>query len=188
LILVGSLQTIESALPNQRKSKSIAFKSSREKHVYSSNDNLNNEDITLIAKKFRKFMFKKKKINKGEKVNDFIKRNESENESKIKTESREIVKCFECLGYGHLRNECPNFKRNKGKALNVTLSDESNSENSNSSSDNEFVFVALSDTFNGFIDMKQTIEISCDSYIDQIVSNYSDLDITFVIANHELSL
>jgi hypothetical protein len=133
-------------------------------------------------------MFKKKKINKGEKVNDFIKRNESENESKIKTESREIVKCFECLGYGHLRNECPNFKRNKGKALNVTLSDESNSENSNSSSDNEFVFVALSDTFNGFIDMKQTIEISCDSYIDQIVSNYSDLDITFVIANHELSL
>jgi hypothetical protein len=117
LILVGSLQTIESALPHQRKSKSIAFKSSREKHAYSSNDNLNNEDITLIAKKFRKFMFKKKKINKGEKVNDFIKRNESENESKIKTESREIVKCFECLGYGHLRNECPNFKRNKEKLL-----------------------------------------------------------------------
>jgi hypothetical protein len=26
--------------------------------------------------------------------------------------------------------------------------------NSNSSSDNEFAFVALSDTFNGFIDMK----------------------------------
>jgi len=98
------------------------------KNMPSSNDNLNNEDITLIAKKFRKFMFKKKKINKGEKVNDFIKINESDNESKIKTESRKIVKCFECLGYGHLRNECPNFKRNKGKALNVTLSDESNSE------------------------------------------------------------
>jgi hypothetical protein len=41
-------------------------------------------------------MFKKKKIERGKKVNNFVKRNESENESKIKTKSREIVKYFEC--------------------------------------------------------------------------------------------
>jgi hypothetical protein len=53
-----------------------------------------------------------------------------------------------------LRSECPNLKKNKGKALNVILSDESDFENSNPSSDNECVFVTLSDTINGSIDMK----------------------------------
>jgi iron-sulfur cluster repair protein YtfE (RIC family) len=70
------------------------------------------------------------------------------------------------------------LKRNKGKALNITLSDEFDSENFNSSSNNEFVFVALSDT----------IKISYDSDTDQTISNYSDLNITFVITYHELSL
>jgi len=99
-------------------------------------------------------MFKKKKIDKGKKVNNFVKRNESENESKIKTKSRKIVKYFECSGYGHLRSECPNLKKNKGKALNVILNDESDFENSNPSSDNECVFVTFSDTINGSTDMK----------------------------------
>jgi hypothetical protein len=94
------------------KGKSIALKSSKKKHDYSSDGDLNNEDITLIVNKFRKFMFKKKKIDKGKRINDFVKRNELENESKIKTESRERVKCFECSGYDHLRSECHNFKRN----------------------------------------------------------------------------
>jgi hypothetical protein len=123
-------------------------------------------------------MFKKKKIYKGKKVNNFAKRNELENERKIKIESGERVKYFECSRYGHLRIECPNLKRNKGKALNITLSDEFDSENFNSSSNNEFVFVALSDT----------IKISYDSDTDQTISNYSDLNITFVITYHELSL
>jgi len=105
------------------------------------------------------------------------------NKSKIKTESRERVKCFECSRYGHLRSECFNFKRNKGKALNVTLSDEFDFENSNSSSDNEFVFVAIPDIVNGSTDMKQTVEISCDFNTNQTVSNYSDSDITSVITD-----
>jgi hypothetical protein len=87
-----------------------------------------------------------------------------------------------------LRSECLNFKRYKGKALNVTLSDESDSKNSNSSSDNKFAFVAFSDTVNKSIDMKQTVEISCDSDTDQTIRNYSDLDVTSVIVDHKLSL
>jgi hypothetical protein len=42
-----------------------------------------------------------------------------ENGSTGKIESKKRIKCFEWLGYGHLRNKCHNFKRNKGKALNV---------------------------------------------------------------------
>jgi len=126
-------------------------------------------------------MFKKKKIDKGKKVHDFVKRNKLKNKSKIKTESRKKVKCFKCSRYGHLRSECFNFKRNKGKALNVILSDESDSEKSNSSFDNEFVFVALSNIVNGSTVMKQTVEISCDFDTNQTVSNYSDSDITSVI-------
>jgi hypothetical protein len=75
-------------------------------------------------------MFKKKNNGKDKKkVNkDFAERNESRNRSKCKIESKERVKCFKCSGYGHFRYECLNFKRNKGKALNVTLSNESDFE------------------------------------------------------------
>jgi hypothetical protein len=33
-------------------------------------------------------------------------------------------KCFECSGFGHIRIECANLKKQKGKAFNATLSDE----------------------------------------------------------------
>jgi len=34
-------------------------------------------------------------------------------------------RCFECSGFGHIRADCGNLKKGKGKAYNVTLSDES---------------------------------------------------------------
>ena len=39
--------------------------------------------------------------------------------------------CYECNGHGHLKKECPNYLRGKGKAYVTTLSD-SNSSNSDS--------------------------------------------------------
>ena len=39
--------------------------------------------------------------------------------------------CYECNGHGHLKKECPNYLRGKGKAYATTLSD-SNSSNSDS--------------------------------------------------------
>ena len=36
--------------------------------------------------------------------------------------------CYECNGHGHLKKECPNYLRGKGKAYATTLSD-SNSSN-----------------------------------------------------------
>lgn len=44
----------------------------KKEHVYSCNDDLNNEDIALIA---RKFMFKKKNNGKDKNGKDFAKRN-----------------------------------------------------------------------------------------------------------------
>jgi hypothetical protein len=37
-------------------------------------------------------------------------------------------RCFECSGFGHIRADCGNLKKGKGKAYNVTLSDESEKE------------------------------------------------------------
>ena len=43
--------------------------------------------------------------------------------------------CYECNGHGHLKNECPNYLRGKGKVFATILSD---SENSNSDTEGEF--------------------------------------------------
>jgi hypothetical protein len=37
-------------------------------------------------------------------------------------------RCYECLGFGHIRADCGNLKQVKGKAYKVTLSDECEEE------------------------------------------------------------
>ena len=56
--LIGSLQTYELSLPNQRKSKSLALKTVNERvDVHdSSDDDVIEKDITYLAKNFRKFL------------------------------------------------------------------------------------------------------------------------------------
>ena len=43
--------------------------------------------------------------------------------------------CYECNGHGHLKKECPNYLRGKGKAYATTLSD---SDSSNSDSEESY--------------------------------------------------
>jgi lipopolysaccharide export LptBFGC system permease protein LptF len=53
-------------------------------------------------------------------------------------------RCFECLGYGHIRADCGNLKQAKGKAYNVTLNDESEEKEETPAQDQKFLaFVAL---------------------------------------------
>ncbi|KAG2708636.1 hypothetical protein I3760_05G201700 [Carya illinoinensis] len=179
--LVGSLQTYESSLPQTRKGKSIALKTIEENYKnVSDEESLNDEEIALLARKFRKFMFNKENGKQKQGKNIFAKKNESENWKKEKTEKKDKVQCHECSGYDHIRIECPNFKKNKGKALNVTLSDISDSESSNSYSDDEKSFMAFSTIVNDFPEITLTkSESSCD---------YIDSNVSIVDADQELSL
>ncbi|XP_065617094.1 uncharacterized protein LOC136062210 [Quercus suber] len=47
------------------------------------------------------------------------------------SQSSQGITCFECNGYGHFKNECPNYLKSKGKVYATTLSD-SNSSKSDS--------------------------------------------------------
>jgi len=77
----------------------------------------------MLAKNFLRLMkddrFKKKFSERVKKPP-----REAEPEEEEKKDPRG-PRCFECLGFGHIRADCGNLKKGKGKAYNVTLSDES---------------------------------------------------------------
>jgi hypothetical protein len=51
-------------------------------------------------------------------------------------------KCYECSGFGHIKSECTNLKKVKGKAFNATLSDESEKEEETPEEEKFLAFVA----------------------------------------------
>jgi hypothetical protein len=126
--LVGSLQTYELSLPPVKKLKTIALKASKKKVEASSEDDSEEEEkvVAILAKNFRRLMrdnrFKKKFSEKVKKAS-----REAEPEEEEKNDPRG-PRCFECSGFGHIRADCGNLKKGKGKAYNVTLSDESEEE------------------------------------------------------------
>jgi len=122
--LVGSLQTYELSLPPAKKLKTIALKASKKKVEASSEDDSEEEEkvVVMLAKNFRRLMrddrFKKKFSKKVKKAP-----REAEPEEEEKKDPRG-PRCFECSGFGHIRANCGNLKKGKGKVYNVTLSDE----------------------------------------------------------------
>jgi len=123
--LVGSLQTYELSLPPVKKLKTIALKASKKKVEAPSEDDSEDEEkaVAMLAKNFRRLMkddrFKKKFSERVKKPP-----REAELEEEEKKDPRG-PRCFECSGFGHIRADCGNLKKGKGKAYNVTLSDES---------------------------------------------------------------
>jgi hypothetical protein len=123
--LVGSLQTYELSLPPVKKLKTIALKASKKKVEASSEDDSEDEEkaMAMLAKNFIRLMkddrFKKKFF---EKVKNPLREAKPEEEEKKDLRG---PRCFECWGFGHIRADCGNLKKGKGKAYNVTLSDES---------------------------------------------------------------
>jgi len=78
--------------------------------------------VAMLAKNFRRLMrddrFKKKfseKVKKAPRA--------AEPEEKERKDPRG-ARCYECSGFGHIRAGCRNLTKGKGKAYNVTLSDE----------------------------------------------------------------
>jgi hypothetical protein len=126
--LVVFLQTYELSLPPVKKLKTVALKASKKKVEASSEDDSEEEEkaMGMLAKNFRRLMrddrFKKKF---SEKMKNAPK--EAEHEEADKKDPRG-PKCFECSRFGHIRADCGNLKKGKGKAYNVTLSNESEEE------------------------------------------------------------
>jgi hypothetical protein len=116
--LVGSLQTYDLYLPPVKKVKTITLKASKKKAKVSSEEDSEKEELAMLAKNFGRLMrndqFKKKFSEKLKKAP-----RESKPEEAKKKDPRGL-RCF----------DCGNLKQGKGKAYNVTLSDESEEEES----------------------------------------------------------
>ena len=118
--LIGSLQTYELSLPSQRKSKSLALKTINERvetHGSSDEDGVE-KDVAYLVKNFRKFLkFKKNgKFTEKRKFPSFEKeKKDFKRKDGKESQSSQGITCFECNGHGHLKKECPNYLRGKGK-------------------------------------------------------------------------
>jgi hypothetical protein len=117
--LVGSLQTYELSLPSVKNLKTIALKASKKTVEALSEDDSEEEEkvVAMLAKNFRRLMrydrFKKKF---SEKMKNAPR--EAEPEEAEKKDPRG-PKCFECSGFGHIRADCGNLMKGKGKTYNV---------------------------------------------------------------------
>jgi hypothetical protein len=114
--LVGALQTYEFSLSKPRNNKDLALRTLRKNSDELSDEEPDDEELALVARKFYKFRHR------------FPKRLEKLEESYKDRNERDPCgpKCYECSGYGHLRKDCANLMSNKPndkKAFNITMSD-----------------------------------------------------------------
>jgi hypothetical protein len=142
--LVGSLQTYEYSLPPVRKVKTIALKASKaskkKSRVSSDEDSDIDEDaVVMLAKNFEHFM-KNNKFKK--KFSDRLRKAHTTNTQEAEKKDPRGPQCFECSGFGHIRTECANMKKQIGKAFNATLSDESEKEEETLEEEKFLAFVA----------------------------------------------
>ena len=129
--LIGSLQTYELGLPSHKSSKSLAFKTITERMDDSSKEDDVEKEVAFLAKNFRKFLNMKnsgKSFNKGRFSSPKGDRKEFKKRDGKDSQSPQGIMCYECNGHGHLKKECPNYLKGKGKVFATTLSD---SESSN---------------------------------------------------------
>ena len=117
--LIGSLQTYELSLPNQRKSKSLALKTVNERvDVHdSSDDDTVKKDVAYLAKNFRKFLkFKNsgKFDDKGKFQSSGREKREFKKKDGKESQSTQDVTCFECNGHGHFKKECEPLRGRRG--------------------------------------------------------------------------
>jgi hypothetical protein len=153
--LVGFLQTFEQILSKHQKTKNIALKAKNIKvNLCGSSDEDNGDDkeIAMFAKKFKKIFrpMNGKFRNRDSKVHVKSKGNLRE---KVETSQRDKLsnerKCHECGGWGHIRIECANLKKSKGKgkAFNVTQSDESDDANSEEEVERKVNYLAFTASY-----------------------------------------
>jgi hypothetical protein len=140
---VGSLQTYEYSLPLVRKAKTIALeasKASKKKSRISSDkdSDIDEDEVAMLAKNFERFM----KNNKFKFFDRLRKASHTAESEEAEKKDPKGPQCFECSGFGYIRTECANLKKLKGKAFNVTLSDESEKEEETLKEEKFLAFVA----------------------------------------------
>ena len=101
---------------------------------YSSKEDDVEKEVAFLVKNFRKFLKMKnngKSFSKGRFSSPKGDRKEFKKKDGKEFQSSQGIVCYECNGHGHLKKECPNYLREKGKMFATILSD-SNSSNSDS--------------------------------------------------------
>ena len=113
-------------MPSHKPSKSLALKTITERMDNSTEEDDVEKDVAFLAKNFRKFLKMKnsgKLLSKGKFSSSKGDRKEFKKKDGKESQSPQGIVCFECNGHGHLKKECPNYLRGKGKAYATTLSD-----------------------------------------------------------------
>ena len=91
------------------------------------------QEVAFLAKNFQKFLKMKnngKPFSKGKFSSSKGDMKEFKKKDGKEFQSPQGIVYYECNGHGHLKKECPNYLRGKGKVFATTLSD-SDSSNSN---------------------------------------------------------
>ena len=135
--LIGSLQTYELGLPSHKSSKSLALKTINERMDDSSEEDDVEKKVAFLAKNFWKFLKMKnsgKSFSKGKFSSPKGDRKEFKKKDGKDSQSLQGIVCYECNGHKHLKNECLNYLRGKGKVFATTLND---FESSNSDTEEE---------------------------------------------------
>ncbi|GAV69660.1 LOW QUALITY PROTEIN: zf-CCHC domain-containing protein/UBN2 domain-containing protein, partial [Cephalotus follicularis] len=130
-----SVKLVETKTQEERR-KDIALKSTHKEDM-SSEDELEEEDYVLFAKRFTKFA----KMNKA-------RRFQRKNFNKGEGSKMDPPTCFECNKPGHIKVDCPQLKKKKlfkKKALKAHLSDDQSSEDEVTEQVANLCFMALSD-------------------------------------------
>lgn len=113
--LVGTLQSYKVERINEdedpKSKKSIALKSNDDSDVTDSEDDMDDEELALMIRRFRKLNRKGRRFNSKKQSSQ-----RQHTKSVDDDESKKDIVCFECKKNGHIRPNYPLLKKKKGKA------------------------------------------------------------------------
>ena len=161
--LIGSLISYEEDLAAERgdedkKKKNITLRASKPKS--DEENDFEDEEMAMMARKFKKFFKKSGEWKKFRKL-------------KNQKEKKEVIICYECKKSGHIRLECPLLKKLKKKAM-VATWDNSDEESSNEEDSQEMSNLALMAIGDGELNKVNDLPIYDELY-DAFKELYNDM-------------
>ena len=158
-------------------SKSLALKTINERTDESLDEDDVKKEVAYFAKNFCKFLKMKnngKSFSKG-KFSSFKNDTKYFKKENVRESSPpQGIVCYECNGHGHLKKECLNYLREKGKVLTTILSDlESSSSNSEDGCDGDgnyssFMAITLVDSKEELRELNEELSEHTDVEEDEV--------------------